>query len=118
MNNVIHPNHNTKIWYKYIQRVATRTNRTKTKGVKLARLGRTVYVTHCVGIGFDENNEPFDVDIDILGKVSSLDLANTKVRKRLQNNKVLINEISTTSKYYSMTVEEFIENATLITDHK
>lgn len=84
----------------------------------MARLGRTVYVTHCVGIGFDENNDPFDVDVDIMGNVTSLDLANSKVRKKLKNNKVLINEISTTSKYYSMTVEEFIENATLITDHK
>lgn len=84
----------------------------------MARLGRTVYVTHCVGIGFDENNEPFDVDVNIMGKVSSLDLANTKVRKKLNNNKILINEISTTSKYYSMTVEEFIENASMVTDHK
>lgn len=84
----------------------------------MARLGRTVYVTHCVGIGFDENNDPFDVDVDIMGNVTSLDLANSKVRKKLKNNKVLINEISTTSKYYSMTVEEFIEKATMVTDHK
>lgn len=84
----------------------------------MARLGRTVFVTRCVGIGFDENNEPFDVDIELLGNISTLERANSKVRRKLQNNKVLIKEISTTSKYYSQTLEEFIENASQVTEHK
>lgn len=84
----------------------------------MARFGRTIYVTHCTGIGFDENNNQFDIEIDIPGKVTDLSRANGKVRKRLNNNKILIKEICTTSKYYSMTVEEFIENATRVTEHK
>lgn len=84
----------------------------------MARLGRTIYVTHCTGIGFDENNELFNVEVDISGNITDLARANNKVRKKLNNDKILIKEIVTTSKYYSMTEEEFIEHATMVTEHK
>lgn len=84
----------------------------------MARLGRTIYTTRCVGVGFDKNNEPFNVDFEMLGKVTSLEQANSRARKKLKNNKILINEFETTSKYYSMTIEEFLKNASLITDHE
>lgn len=84
----------------------------------MARFGRTIYVTNCKGIGFDDNNNQFKVDIDIPGNVTDLSRANGKVRKRLNNNRILITEIATSSKYYSMTIDEFIDNASQVTDHK
>lgn len=84
----------------------------------MARLGRTVYVTHCKGIGFDENNEQFIIDVDVPGNVKDLNKANYRVRKLLKNDKVLVKEIETTAKYYSMTVENFIKYADMVTDRK
>lgn len=83
-----------------------------------ARVGRTIYVTHCVGIGFDQNNNPFNVDINLYGKVKSIDQANNRARRKLHNSKILINEYETTSAYYSMNIEDFMEHATLVTNHQ
>lgn len=88
------------------------------EGRNMARLGRTIFVTHCSGVGFDENNEQFQVEVDIQGNITDLNIANTKVRRQLKNNKILIHKIEQSSKYYSMTVEDFMKNADLVTDHK
>lgn len=82
----------------------------------MARIGRRIYVTHCKGIGFDEDNNMIDIEVDLVGNVSDLQRANWRVRKKLNNQRVTLSSIERTSKYYSMPLETFIDNADSITD--
>lgn len=80
------------------------------------RIGRRIYATRCIGVGFDENNNKIPVDVTILGSYDNIKRANAAVRKRLGNERILLEKIEVTSKYYSMTRDDFIKHADKVTD--
>ena len=81
----------------------------------MSRIGRRVYVTHCTGIGFDSNNKLVDVVVDLLGNIDSVERANVRARKKLGNNRITIQSIEHSSKYYSMPIDVFIDNCDKVT---
>lgn len=83
----------------------------------MARIGRTIYTTHCEGIGFDENNNVININVDILGNINDIKRANGIVRHKLNNNRITLKSISATSRHYSMPLEKFIEQADIVTEH-
>lgn len=80
------------------------------------RVGRRIFVTHCVGVMFDENNDMRDVAYDIVGNITSPKRATNIIKKRLNIDRVLVKQVSVTSKFYSMPAQKFIENADKVTD--
>ena len=76
----------------------------------MSRIGRRVYVTHCKGVGFDDDNKLINIETDLLGNIDSVERANVRVRKKLGNNRITIQSIEHSSKYYSMPLEVFIDN--------
>lgn len=82
----------------------------------MSRIGRRVYVTHCTGIGFDADNKLINIETDLLGNIDSVERANVRVRKKLCNNRITIQSIDHSSKYYSMPLDVFIDNCDKVTD--
>ena len=80
------------------------------------RVGRRIFVTHCVGVMFDDNNDMHDFAYDIVGNITSPKRATNIIKKRLNLDRVLVKQVSVTSKFYSMPVQKFIENADKTTD--
>ena len=80
------------------------------------RIGRRIYVTHCEGVGFDQDNNVINVNVDLLGNISDIQRANSMVRRKLGNNRITLKSLNTTSKYYSMSVPDFIEHADKVTE--
>lgn len=80
------------------------------------RIGRRVYTTVCNVVTFDDNNEMKRVEVHLYGNINDKERATAKVAKKLGTNRVIVEEMETTSKYYSMTIEAFVEHADSITD--
>lgn len=80
------------------------------------RVGRRIFVTHCVGVMFDDNNDMHDVEYDIVGNITSPKRATNIIKKRMGIDRVLVKQVSVTSKFYSMPAQKFIENADKVTD--
>lgn len=80
------------------------------------RVGRRIFVTHCVGVRFDDNNDMHDVAYDIIGNITSAKRATNIIKKRMNIDRVLVKQVSVTSKFYSMPAQKFIENADKVTD--
>lgn len=81
------------------------------------RVGRNVKVTTCECLVVDENNDTHKQTITLYGDYSDITRAQNRVRKELQNRRVLVTGISQDSFYVSMPIEEFIKNGQ-ITEHK
>lgn len=80
------------------------------------RIGRRVYTTVCSVVTFDDNNEMKRVDVHLYGNINDKERATSKVAKKLGTNRVIVEEMETSSKYYSMPIEAFVEHADSITD--
>jgi hypothetical protein len=65
---------------------------------------------------FDDNNDMHDVAYDIVGNITSPKRATNIIKKRLNIDRVLVKQVSVTSKFYSMPAQKFIENADKVTD--
>lgn len=75
------------------------------------RVGRRVYVTVCECVLFDDDNEMKTETIELYGNINDKEHATSKVAKKLGTNRVIVKKMETSSKYYSMPLETFIENA-------
>nr|DAG65462.1 MAG TPA: hypothetical protein [Bacteriophage sp.] len=80
------------------------------------RVGRRIFVTHCVGVMFDDSNDMHDVAYDIVGNITSPKRATNIIKKRMNLERVLVKQVSVTSRFYSMPAQKFIENADKVTD--
>lgn len=80
------------------------------------RIGRRIYTTRCIGIGFDKDNNKVPIDIVILGNYLDIKRAQASLQRQLNNSRILLERIETSSKYYSMTREDFIKHADKVTD--
>lgn len=65
---------------------------------------------------FDDENNLQNVTVDLYGNINDKERATSKVAKKLGTNRVIVNSMNTHSKYYSMTLENFVDNADSITN--
>jgi hypothetical protein len=65
---------------------------------------------------FDDNNDMHDVEYDVVGNITSPKRATNIIKKRMGIDRVLVKQVSVTSKFYSMPAQKFIENADKVTD--
>ena len=56
-----------------------------------------------------------NIETDLLGNIDSVERANVRVRKKLGNNRITIQSIDHSSKYYSMPLDVFIDNCDKVT---
>ncbi len=80
------------------------------------RIGRRVYTTTCKVVMFDDKNEMKRGEVHLYGNINDKERATAKVAKALGTNRVIVEEMETSSKYYSMTVDTFVLYADSVTD--
>lgn len=80
------------------------------------RIGRRVYETLCNVLMYDKDNNQVELDVPIIGNINNLERATSMVARQLGTTRVLVKSMNTTSKYYSMTVSDFIKHADSVTD--
>lgn len=72
------------------------------------RIGRRITQTECTCKVIGDDGTLQDVHVSVQGKLS-LDRAQNAARKKLGNNKLLVESIEYDSFYCSMSVEDFIK---------
>lgn len=80
------------------------------------RIGRRIYETTCEVLMYDKDNNPVELTVPIIGNINKLELATTKVAKQLGTNRVLVKSMETNSRFYSMTMSDFIKHADRVTE--
>lgn len=75
------------------------------------RIGRTVVKTWCKCCIVTDNNKVIEETIVLMGRYGDCTRAQNAVRKLLNNQRVLVQEIWFEKFYASMPLEKFIENA-------
>lgn len=82
----------------------------------MSRIGRRIFCTRCVGFGFDENNNRFDVDETLFRRCTDINRATSLIQKKYNNPRIVIKTIEITSKYCSMPADYFFAHCDQITD--
>lgn len=80
------------------------------------RIGRRVYTTVCEVVLYNADNELETRIINVVGNYNNKDKLATKIARMLGTSQVIIKTAETTSKYYSMRMDDFINHADKITD--
>lgn len=80
------------------------------------RIGRRVTVTKCDCMIVDESNDVSEEQVVLYGDYNDMTRAQNAVRKKLQNNRVLVKAIHQSYFYASMPIEKFLDEADQITE--
>ena len=76
------------------------------------RIGRRVKKTTCKCSVVEADNSISKVEVELYGNLT-LDRAQNAVRKKLKNTRVLVESVSYSDFYCSMSVEDFIKYGTI-----
>lgn len=83
---------------------------------KSHRIGRRVYTTTCEVVFYDDNNELRNETVNVIGNYNDKNRLTAKVAKQLGTSQVIIKSYEVSSKYYSMSMDAFVQAADKITD--
>lgn len=80
------------------------------------RIGRRVYTTVCEVVLYNAENELETRTISVVGNYNDKDKLAIKIARMLGTSQVIVKTAETTSKFYSMSMDNFIKHADKITD--
>ena len=61
------------------------------------RVGRRIFVTHCVGVMFDDNNDMHDVEYDVVGNITPPKRSTNILKKHMGLDRVFVKPVTVTS---------------------
>lgn len=80
------------------------------------RIGRRVYTTVCEVVLYNAENELETRTVSVVGNYNDKERLSAKIARLLGTSQVIVKTAETTSKFYSMSMDEFIKHADKITD--
>lgn len=72
------------------------------------RIGRTIYETTCKGVYLDVEKKAHDFSEILYGNISEKKAIN-RLRKKFGTESLIISDMRLSSKYVSMTIEDFVK---------
>ena len=80
------------------------------------RIGRRVYTTVCEVVLYNAENELESRTVSVVGNYNDKERLSAKIARMLGTSQVIVKTAETTSKFYSMSMDDFIKHADKITD--
>ena len=80
------------------------------------RIGRRVYTTVCEVVLYNAENELETRTVSVVGNYNDKERLSAKIARMLGTSQVIVKTAETTSKFYSMSMDDFIKHADKITD--
>lgn len=80
------------------------------------RIGRRVYTTVCEVVLYNAENELETRTVSVVGNYNDRERLSAKIARLLGTSQVIVKTAETTSKFYSMSMDDFIKHADKITD--
>lgn len=80
------------------------------------RIGRRVYTTVCEVVLYNAENELESRTVSVVGNYNDKERLSAKIARMLGTSQVIVRTMETTSKFYSMSMDDFIKHADKITD--
>ena len=80
------------------------------------RIGRRIYTTHATCTFYNSANKKVEKTLDVCGIHDNMTQLTNKICRKYKLQQVLISQVQVTSKFYSMTMDDFIKHATKITE--
>lgn len=83
---------------------------------RVQRIGRRIYTTTAEVVMYNDDNELEIVEVHLVGNYNDKERVSKKLAQKLGTVQVIVKDFTVTSKFYSMTMEDFISHADKITD--
>lgn len=83
---------------------------------RVQRIGRRIYTTTAEVVMYNDDNELEIVEVHFVGNYNDKERVSKKLAQKLGTVQVIVKDFTVTSKFYSMTMEDFIAHADKITD--
>lgn len=80
----------------------------------MKKITRTIPTTTIKAIGTDEKMQPINKELQVIGE----ELTEEKARKEAMKNNLLYLSHETSTTLYEISLEKFIENASIVTDEQ
>lgn len=80
------------------------------------RIGRRVYTTVCEVVLYNAENELETRTVSVVGNYNDKERLSAKIARLLGTSQVIVKTAETNSKFYSMSMDDFIKHADKITD--